>query len=439
MARQHDIVLYGASGFTGELTARYLTQHMPAGGRWALGGRDRERLEAVRARLEALDPHAAALPIVIADADDEASLAALAGAASVVISTVGPYLLHGEPLVAACVAAGTDYLDLCAESEFVDRIYLRYHQAARESGARLVHACGFDALIADLGVLYTIGAIERASQRQLAVDAFVDASGRISGGTLRSAVHALSRLKESGRARRQRRSVERHADDGRLAGHRHVHGVSRRAHREPRAGGWVVPLPTIDRAHVLRSARLSESYGPDFSYSHNLVTRSLLKTARLLVLAGLVATLAQVRTTRRMLLVLRRAGAGPSEAARARSSFRVRFVAHVGEAPATVAVESGLGGVAAPTAVDTRPGSDPAYDLVTEVSGGDPGYGETAKMLAEAALCMAFDELPAAGGGQWTPAVALGQPLIDRLSASGISFRVIEGGRSESGACSGGE
>jgi short subunit dehydrogenase-like uncharacterized protein len=209
----------------------------------------------------------------------------------------------------------------------------------------------------------------------------------------------LGRLKEGGRVSRQRRSVERNAEDGRLAEGRSVRGVAGRVHKESLAGGWVVPAPTIDPLHVLRSARLSDAYGPDFSYSHFLVTKRLGRTLGLYVGVGLVALFAQLRSTRKLLLKLKAAGSGPSLERRSRSWFRVRFVAdHSG-----------------------------GESLITEVRGGDPGYGETAKMLAEAALCLCFDDI-SVGGGQWTPAHAFGQALIDRLVAAGIEFTVVEPG-----------
>jgi short subunit dehydrogenase-like uncharacterized protein len=262
-----------------------------------------------------------------------------------------------------------------------------------------VHSCGFDSIPYDLGALFTISQIPEAAQVPVALEGFGLVSGSISSGTYRSVVGALGRLKESGRVGRQRRSVERHAPDGRLAEGRRVRGVSRRPHRDALAGGWVVRAPTIDPQQVLRTARLNDRYGPDFSYAHYIVTRRLWSTLRLALVIGLLAMFAQVRPTRRVVLRLKRAGSGPSEAKRAKSFFRVRFRAQVG--------------------------GDQARIVATEVSGGDPGYGETAKMLAQAALCLAFDEVPAPGGGQWSPALALGQPLIDRLIDAGIVFRVI--------------
>jgi short subunit dehydrogenase-like uncharacterized protein len=396
----YDIVLFGATGFTGELTAQALLSQMPPDARWALAGRSHDRLAAVRERLAAIDPAAAELPLLTADVDDPATIEALAASARVVISAVGPYLLRGEALVAACAKAGTDYVDLCGEPEFVDLMYLRYHQLARESGARLVHSCGFDSVPYDLGALFTIGQIPEAAEVPIALEGFALASGSFSGGTYHSLVGALGRIKESGRASRQRRSVERHAPDGKLAEGRRVRGISRRPHKDRLGGGWVVAVPTIDPQQVLRTARLNEQYGPDFSYAHYIVTRKLTTTAGLGVGVGLLAMLAQVRPTRRALLKLKRQGSGPSEAKRAKSFFRVRFRAQVG-------------------------GAEPRV-LITEVSGGDPGYGETAKILAQSALCLAFDEVPAPSGGQWSPALALGQPLIERLIKSGIVFRVVE-------------
>ena len=390
MERAYDIALFGATGFVGELTARYLATPAPREARIALAGRSVAKLEALRERLASPD-----LGVITADASDPESLAKLAESARVVVSTVGPYLKYGEPLVAACVAAGTDYIDLTGEPEFVDLMYLRYHALARQSGARLVHSCGFDSIPYDLGALFTVNQLP--DDVPIALRGFVSAKGSISGGTFQSAVGVLGRVKEAGRASRQRRSVERNADDGRLAEGRSVRGIPGKAHREPLVGGWVVPAPTIDPQNVLRSARLNAAYGPDFTYSHFVATRRLGKTAGLYLGVGVVALFAQVEPTRRVLLKLKAAGSGPSEARREKSFFKVRFVA------------------------DHSDGDR----LITEVRGGDPGYGETSKMLAESALCLAFDALPV-GGGLWTPAHALGRPLIDRLVKAGITFTVAE-------------
>ncbi|HET9094512.1 MAG TPA: saccharopine dehydrogenase NADP-binding domain-containing protein [Solirubrobacteraceae bacterium] len=394
MAREFDMVLFGATGFVGQLTAEYLSEHAPQSA-VALAGRSRARLESLRERLEHPD-----WGILEADVDDEPSIRRLAESGRVIISTVGPYLRLGEPLVAACAAAGSDYVDLTGEAEFIDTMYLRHHARARQSGARLVHSCGFDSIPYDLGALFTV--LQLPSDVPIALRGFGLAHGSISGGTFHSAVGALGRLKESGRAARQRRSVERNAEDGRLAEGRRVRGRPGRPHNEPLAGGWVVPVPTVDPQHVLRSARLNPRYGPDFSYSHYIVTKRLSATAGLGLGVGLVAALAQLEPTRNLLLRVRSPGSGPDAARRARSFFRVRMVA------------------------DYTTAADGPRRLITEVTGGDPGYGETAKMLAESALTLAGQEELPVGGGQWTPALALGPPLIERLTRAGIGFRVVE-------------
>ncbi len=401
MARDYDVILFGATGFVGELTAEYLVQHAPEGARIALAGRSRERLEALRQRLQR-----PGWGVLVADVNDEASIRTLAQAGRVLITTVGPYLKYGEALVAACATAGTDYVDLTGEAEFVDLVYLRYHAVAKQSGARLVHSCGFDSIPYDLGALFTVSQLP--DDVPIALRGFGAAKGSISGGTFHSAVGQMGRLKESGRVARQRRSVERNAADGRIAEGRSVQGRPGRPHNEPLAGGWVVPLPTVDPQHVLRSARLNRAYGPDFSYSHFIVTRKLRTTVGLGVGVAAVVALAQLQTTRKLVLRLKAPGSGPSAERRAKSYFRVRMVADYGS-------------------------ETPPARLITEIRGADPGYGETAKMLAESALALAYDDnLPAVGGGQWTTALALGQPLIERLMRAGIEFRVVEDTRGSS-------
>ncbi|MDQ2837463.1 MAG: saccharopine dehydrogenase NADP-binding domain-containing protein [Actinomycetota bacterium] len=386
--REYDLVLFGATGFTGGLTARYLAGAMPAGGNWALAGRDLTKLEAVRAELAVIDPRWTQLPLLIADVTEPASLQAVAAASRVVISTVGPYLRHGEPLVAACAAAGTDYLDLTGETEFVDLMYTRYHHRARQSGARLVHSCGFDSIPHDLGAYYTVGQLPTGVP--IRMDGVVRAGGGLSGGTLQSVTIALSRLGSSLGAAKARRRVEERPSGRRVST---PQGLPRRADEL-----WLLPLPTIDAQVVASSARALARYGPDFSYHHYAGVRRLpVALGGVAAVAGLAA-IVQLPPARKLLLSRIRAGAGPSEERRAKGWFSVRFTATGG-----------------------------GRRVVTEVSGGDPGYGETAKMLGEAGLCLAFDELPESSG-QLTTAVAMGQPLIDRLVAAGIEFRVVESG-----------
>jgi short subunit dehydrogenase-like uncharacterized protein len=244
--RQYDIVIFGATGFTGGLTAEYLAHHAPASLRWALAGRNRGKLEAVRSRLTALRPTLKDLPLIEADVGAPPSLRAVAESTRVVITTVGPYLLHGEPLVAACAAAGTDYVDLTGEPEFVDRMWLKYHEQARQTGARIVHACGFDSIPHDLGVLFTVQQLPE--NVPLRIEGFVSAGGGFSAGTFHSAITAMSRLREADKARK-----ERIAREGRPQGRR-IGSAGGGLHFDREAGGWAVPMPTIDPQIIKRSA-----------------------------------------------------------------------------------------------------------------------------------------------------------------------------------------
>jgi short subunit dehydrogenase-like uncharacterized protein len=378
--REHDVVVFGATGFTGALTAEYLAGAAGAG-RWAIAGRNREKLERVRERLSG------DVPMIVADVGDPGSIRAMAESTRVVISTVGPYIHYGEPVVAACATAGTHYVDLTGEPEFVDLMWLRHHQQAERTGAKLVHSCGFDSIPYDLGALYTVG--ELPENVPIKLEGFVRVNGTISGGTLHSAVHIMARLRQGLQVAGQRRKLE-----ARPAG-RTVKGVTAPPHHDDTAGGWVIPAPTIDPITVLRSARALDRYGPQFSYAHYIVAKRLPVAAGLVAGVGGVVALAQLPPTRKLLLKLKDPGQGPSPEERAKAWFTVRF--------------RGEGG---------------GRRIVTEVTGGDPGYGETSKMLAEAALCLAHDDLPDRAG-QLTPAVAMGQALIDRLIAAGIGFATV--------------
>jgi short subunit dehydrogenase-like uncharacterized protein len=386
--RQYDLALFGATGFTGGLTARYLAANAPEGLRWALVGRNRAKLEAVCAQLAESATAVPAPDLLEADAADAGALAKVAGAAKVVITTVGPYALYGGPLVAACAAAGTDYVDLTGEPEFVDRMWIENHAKAERTGARIVHCCGFDSIPHDLGAYFTVQHLPEGVP--LKVDGYVRSDASFSGGTYHSAINGFARARQTiGAARERRRGEQRPAG-------RQIHSSPLGIRRDEALGGWVAPLPTIDGSIVRRSAAAVERYGPDFTYGHHMVAKRLATLGALAGGVGAVAVLAPLPPTRSLLLKIKSPGEGPSEAERAKSWFKVTFV--------------GEGG---------------GKRVVTEVSGGDPGYGETSKMLAESGLCLAFDELPPSAG-QVTTVASMGDMLLTRLQRAGIAFTVRE-------------
>jgi short subunit dehydrogenase-like uncharacterized protein len=248
-----------------------------------------------------------------------------------------------------------------------------------------VHACGFDSIPHDLGVLFTVEQLPEGVP--LNIRGFVRAGGRASGGTFHSAMTAFSRVRETQRAHKDRRAAEAR-DNGRRV------SLEAKPHRE--LGYWAVPMPTIDPQVIARSARALDRYGPDFTYGHYAgVKRLPIAVGGVAGVASLFVA-AQVPPVRKALMGRLGPGDGPTESQRKKGWFKVRFV--------------GEGG---------------GRRVVTMVSGGDPGYGETAKMLAESALCLAQDELPETSG-QVTTAVAMGDALIARLQRAGIAFEVLE-------------
>ena len=325
--------------------------------------------------------------MLVADATDPAALADVARQARVVVTTIGPYLQHGGPLVAACAEAGTDYLDLTGEPEFVDRTFLAHHQTALRTGARLVHACGFDSIPHDLGAYHAVQQLP--SDHPITLRGVVRSAGTFSGGTFHSALDQFARAREMKKTYAARRRAEVRPEG------RSSRSVSGKPHRDPVLGYWLLPLMTIDPIVVARSGAALPSYGPKFRYSHWAGTKTLRYAAGGAAGVGLLTVAAQVKPLRDFLKGKVPQGSGPDAAKRAKSWFTVDFV--------------GEGG---------------GQTVRTRVSGGDPGYTETAKMLSEAALCLALDDNPPTAG-QVTPAEAMGDALLVRLEAAGIRFETV--------------
>ena len=399
--RPFDIVIFGATGFTGRLTALYLAQ---SGAKvpWAIAGRSAAKLAAVKDDLVAANEACDAVGILEADCHDLASLREMARQARVVVTTVGPFEQYGEPLVQACILEGTDYLDITGEPQFVDRVIRRYDTEARQKGVRIINCCGFDSIPHDLGALYTVDALrsrmspEETLQLPVAVEGFVRAGGTFSGGTWQSAILGMSQFREHARERKAARAAGGSA--AAQANGRRVRVQQAGIKHRPELGGWACPMPTIDPQIVRRSAKALPEYGPDFRYGHFFLVKRLPTLLAGMVGVGALFTLAQVKATRDLLLKVRSSGEGPDDATRERGWFEVRFVGSAGR-----------------------------HRVVTAVRGGDPGYTETSKMLAESALCLVADDkaLPKTAGVV-TPAVAMGRVLTERLQAAGLTFTEVE-------------
>jgi short subunit dehydrogenase-like uncharacterized protein len=304
----------------------------------------------------------------------------------VLLTTVGPYRRYGEPVVRACVEAATDYVDITGEPDFVADVVAKYDERARAAGIRVVSCCGFDSIPHDLGVYYTVRSLP--VDRPIKVEGFVRASGLPSGGTWQSAIEAFANARNMRRPRGPKKGTN---------GGRRVRGASGMIRYEPRLDAFACPLPTIDPQIVLRSGRALSEYGPDFRYGHFALVKSPLTLAAGLFGVSALFALAQVGPTRELLRKVRASGEGPSEERRSRSFFQVTFLAEAGD-----------------------------VSLCTRVSGKDPGYDETAKMVAESALCLALDRdrLPSFTG-TLTPAVAMGDALLERLVRAKIRFETL--------------
>ncbi len=404
-ARALDVVVFGATGFVGRLVARHLAASAPPTLRIGLAGRSADRLAAVR---DGLGPTAAAWPLLTADVDDPVSVEQMVAATRVVASTVGPYARYGEPVVAACAAAGTHYADLTGEVLFVRRTVARFHDLAVSTGARIVHSCGFDSVPSDLGVLLAHEQAQADGQGPLedTTLAVTDLRGGVSGGTVDSMRLQLEAARHDPALRRvladpYALSPDRAAEPD-LGRQPDVAGVSHDGAR----GEWLAPfvMASYNTRIVRRSNALTGwSYGRRFRYREVMAFQGAFTgpLSAFAVTGGLAALMAGLRfgPTRALLdRVLPDPGEGPDEKTRAAGRFRV-------EVRATTATGA-------------------SYTVVVAASG-DPGYAATAVMLGESAVALALGEDLPDRAGVLTPATALGDALVQRLRAAGFELSVV--------------
>lgn len=404
--RDLDLVLFGASGFVGALTARHLARHAPDGMRIALAGRHRGRLAAVRADLPAA---AHDWPLFVADATDAESLRRLAERTRTIATTVGPYAARGLPLVDACARAGTDYVDLTGEVLFVRRSIDLYDDIARSHGARIVHSCGFDSVPSDLAVLNAADRARADGSGTLGETVLMATlKGGFSGGTIASAMLQADEVRSDRSARRLAAdpfALSSDRDSEPSGEHRDSFTVGYDGRRHT----WVAPfvMASFNTRVVRRSnALLEHRYGESFRYREVMRTGDGLKghlTAQGVraALAGGFTALATPRARPLVSRMLPKPGEGPSPEQQAAGFFTMDVRAETTDGP--------------------------AYRSVVSAQG-DPGYAATAVMLGESALSLVVDRdaLPSlphdAAGGVLTPAVALGDALSARLRAQGFTI-----------------
>jgi short subunit dehydrogenase-like uncharacterized protein len=383
--RELGIIVYGATGFTGRLVAEYLNQQYGVDGdvKWAIAGRSLDKLQTVRDELGISNT----LPLIVADASDVDSLKTMVNKASVILTTVGPYQLYGNELVAACASAGTDYVDLCGEPTWMHNMIAEHQETAKASGARIVFSCGFDSIPFDLGVYFLQKAAQEKSGRVLS-----RVKGRVrsmvggwSGGTLASAKATMAA------AAKDPAVIDVLINPFSLASG--FNGPSQpeanQVAFEDDINSWVAPfvMAVINTKNIHRSNLLLEhQYGKDFIYDEMIMTGA--------GDAGEAAAQAIVQDTS-MLTDTTAPGEGPSKQERESGSYDLLFVGEM----------------------------EDGQQLAVSVKGDkDPGYGSTCKMIAESAICL-LENPDMASGGVWTPAPVMGELLITRLQRNaGLSF-----------------
>jgi len=401
--RAYDVVVYGATSFVGQILCKYLVGRHGADGdlRWAIAGRSASKLDEV-ARSTGAD-----VPRIVADAADRAALDEMAVSTKVVVSTVGPYALYGSELVAAVVEAGGDYCDLTGEVQWMRKMIDEHQARAEETGARIVHTCGFDSIPSDLGTWFTQQrAIEQFGEPCVEVRMSVKgARGGVSGGTAASGMQMFEEMSDDPELRKVVGDAYVLAPVDMRQGPKQP-GMGRPT-RDDRFESWVAPfvMAPTNSAVVLRShALLGQPWGREFTYGETMMTGDGITggaaawgmTAGLAVFAGA----ASFGPTRKLLgKAIPKPGNGPSEAKQQAGYFDLRFVGRTAS----------------------------GQEIRTRVTGdADPGYGSTAKMLGESAVAFLDLDPAEVGGGFWTPASAFGDALIERLEAhAGVRFDVV--------------
>ena len=403
----YNLVVFGATSFVGQILTRYLLETYGLGRKvkWAIAGRSQARLDELKT---SLGEEAEKLPVIIADASNDTELTAMCEQTRVVISTVGPYALYGEPLVRACVRTGTDYCDLTGEVQWIRRMIERYEEEAKSSGARIVHCCGFDSIPSDMGVWYLQEQAERTFGEPC-IDVRMRAKavkGGLSGGTVASMINIAKEAASDPQLRKE------------LANPFSICPPDHRSEtRQPSLSAaeydetfdvWLAPfvmgainIRVVHRSNALQNAR----YGKEFTYDEAIMMGKGLK-GRLAALSmtgalGVFFTASALKPTRWVVeKLVPKPGEGPSPKAQEEGFYDLRFVGR------------------------TQKGEV----IITRVTGDrDPGYGSTSKMLGEAGMCLAFD-LPADHpGGFWTPASLLEGNLMERLTRNaGLRFEIVE-------------
>ncbi len=392
MPKDIDIIIYGATGFTGQLCVKYF-QSLNTGVKWAIAGRDQEKLEKV-----ALD-NSVEVDILIADSDDEAALDILTSRAKVILSTTGPFHRYGSKLVASCVKNSSHYVDITGENFWVKGLIAKHHEEASAKGIRIIPSCGFDSIPSDLGTFYSAKKINKPIKR---IESFHSFQGGASGSTLET-LFAMGDLdlgddlldpyllnpKDSYTQEQKNQSSDRV-------------GIAKKNEINAWSGPFIMATANtrvVRRTEALLSLR-QESYGSNFTYQEHALHKTWFSAFKSIIVTGISVLVLMSPLKRAVKPFLPKPGEGPSEAVQENGWFDCKYI------------------------VETEDGEKSVFNMNAK---GDPGYKVTAKLISECALCLIedADDLPGGSeyGGVLTSASGLGQPLISRLTKVGVNFK----------------
>ncbi len=372
LVKKYDIIIFGASGFTGKLVTNYLLLHNDTKKlKIALAGRSKKKLKNLTQKYDKINPD-----ILIADCFNKSSIDEMTNSAKLIISLVGPYSIYGEYLVESCIKNSTHYLDLTGEPNFVKKIRRKFSETKFKS--IIINCCGLESVIPDFGVLYTI---KKMNSKIKNISFFFTSNGSLSGGTWASFINVLysNQILESVKIN-EKNSIKKN---------------NRKIYFNNEFKKWVIIFPDIDKQIVYRSSRSDESYGKNFTFEKYMMLKNIKQLLVIILSFSFISILAKFGILKNWLLSLRPSGSGPSDNQIKKSWFKAIFV-----------------------------GEGNNEKVKFQLSGGDPGYGDTAKFISEIALCVTNQyELLNKKEGILTPVECTGELMIDRLKNAGIKFQ----------------
>ena len=367
--KKYDIVVYGATGFTGQLVCEYLSSHDEIDKvNWAIAGRNIERLNLISEKYSNVD-------IIHASSDDPNSLDEMCVQAKLILTTVGPYDLYGEPLINSCINNKSHYVDLTGEPQFVHRMVDKYNNKAIEQNVAIVNCCGFESIPPDVGTYHSV---KQLKSKSIEVNYFLQTRGTISGGTWASFLNSIISKQPIIKIRSTTKNKKK----------------AKKLYYNKDLGKWAMIFPVIDKQIVMRSSKSSSQYGENFNFNEYMLSKSYMRLIVLLLGIISVSFLAKFKIFRNWLISLRPSGSGPNKEQRENNWFKATIIA-----------------------------KGNSKTITTIIKGKDPGYGETSKFISEMALCIILDyDKLNSSSGFLTPVQCSKGLLIERLRKAGISI-----------------